>query len=199
MPQENIYNTAIDMIDEDFKVHGGAWGWTYDEEMRIVEESGTRKHMDEIDVIARRVEPRETDGSIVDPATRATLAFTHGVLVGQQLAGIVHDSAFPPRFMTAALNHSTILEGIGAHERSGSIREFGQQGLDIAGNYAKERIEAWSDAVVHDVTVRRLYSLGCGAVIMTAHSLQYLRNEEAVTRFVDTFSWNDHPADGASA
>lgn len=188
LPQQQDYTEALEHIHETFAEQGGPWVAAMREEQRAT--YGTVLYDTYLlsGTLGYEVEPLDANEMPLDSLLRTTHAFKHGMLVGFKVIKILHHDLIEPDEVVRYID-TAAPEERGSYARASHIIELGEQGLEIAGPAAKDQVETWGNDIVTDARVRRMYGLGCGAVLFAAYRSHVGYNEFKMAEYFEQYRW----------
>ena len=188
IPHPFDYQTAVNILDSELQSQGGPWVDAYREEKRTRDSRNLFNLYLQSGLWASDLEPLDVNDKPIDLLRRTTHSFKHGMIMGYKVVDLVHDGIIDSDGVLGGIGKIMEQDTSERHERAETLVSLGENGLRIMGDVARERIDAWSDEVVSDARARRMYALGCGAVVVTAHTIHVSYNERLLDEYFKTHS-----------
>jgi len=196
IPSHLDYKAGFERADAIFQSNGGARSHIMEVEYDASHGS-SKIEFDNVlytGTLALRLEPKNERGVVRDNTMRITHAFKRGMLATFYATYFVNDGRILPIHIRQAIDkgfqHEEIDEDTPFADEP-PILEWGHQGIEFMGTAAAAIVDKWGSSFYSDERTQRLFRLGSGAVIATAHALAVQENMVYIDENIGDYNWTE--------
>ncbi|MDN5275739.1 MAG: hypothetical protein JWN33_388 [Candidatus Saccharibacteria bacterium] len=195
-PTETDYRAAIELVDDTLQRDGGAWVSAMRPEMYA---KYSEEAKDFLAALSNLTAGSHTlvEGPELPSPVPARRALRYGYQIGLEVTDILYSSHIRLDHISDAMqkiitvNRSDDKETNRITEQAEIIKTIGEAGLELLDFGSQLAVERWSDEAVAEVYLRRIYTLGCGAILCVAHSYHDAIMDGICEREVAKANWDD--------
>lgn len=195
-PDYNDYDAAMDLVADEVRRNGGAWVAALRPEIIARTHFSEFTELTGLARISLMAKVTMEGGGVIDelPPVESARPFRYGMQMGIRVVKLLYDEQIDARNVVFGLIELAKTNEVDLSEPSDEtaavLEAIGEAGLEKLDDGGRAQVKKWAEEVGLEEDIKqRLYSLGFGAVILSAYALHNARIDGLSRRIVDRTDW----------